>query len=108
MIWTNLIGFAVKNWRILSLIIGLVAVGFVIRGEYKRVDQAGYNRAVREYEKAAQMAEEKAQNEVIALQSKYKRLRDGVNTTPDNGIVCPISYSVIERLPEPDSNSGER
>ena len=48
MIWLKIIGFVAKNWRILSLIAGLVVIGWVIRGEYKRVDQAGYNRAVDE------------------------------------------------------------
>lgn len=48
MTFPPLIGFVVKNWRILSLFAGLVVIGLVIRGEYKRVDLAGYNRAVDE------------------------------------------------------------
>ena len=95
-----MIKWIILNSRMLLLAVAVLSV--TVLGVYMKGRMDGFDKAQRQYQTAQQIAEEKARNEIIRIQSKYDKIFADINAQPDNGINCPLSTYAIKRL----HNSG--
>ena len=99
---TWIISIILKYKRFAFPALMVLAIVMLVSGVYMKGRIDGFDNAQRQYQTAQQMAEEKARNEIIRIQSKYDKIFADINAQPDNGINCPLSTYAIKRL----HNSG--